>query len=283
MASAEARTTTALLFSFSAVVLLLLLVALQPPPPPPHTRRRGADLVLAALDRFVVLDGRGILRLATRTNMVLLCHAILLLILRDAGVLATPARRRAAAPPATATVVAAAADPDTETDASITAASKPSAKSIVLWRRPGQRESARDADGGETGRRAVKRHQPRRSTRPAAASALVTQEPGQVERQPLFSSRDIVTVDRAPMTTDQLPVANDRATGGNSDELYERLVVVSGHRRKASVAAEETAAAGVELADDRRIEEFIANQWSMMRQESLQLVRAGSQQAITTC
>ncbi|KAF8698758.1 hypothetical protein HU200_035014 [Digitaria exilis] len=266
MASAEARATTALLFSFSAVVLLLLLLALQPPPPP-HTRRRGADLLLAALDRFVVLDGRGLLRLATRTNMVLLCHAILLLILRDAGVLATPARRRAATSPAAATVVA--ANSDAENDA-VTVA--PTSRSVVVWRRPGQRESTRNVDVCEIGRRAVKR-QPRRSTRPVTASALVTQEPEQVDRQPLFSSREIVIVDRAPMTTNQLPVANDRATGGNSDDLDKRRVVVSGHRRKASVAAEETMAV-VELADDRRIEEFIANQWSMMRQESLQLVRA---------
>jgi hypothetical protein len=50
-----------------------------------------ADLLLAALAR---LDGVSLLDLATRRNMILLCHAILLVLLGDAGILGIPARRR---------------------------------------------------------------------------------------------------------------------------------------------------------------------------------------------
>ncbi|CAD6220234.1 unnamed protein product [Miscanthus lutarioriparius] len=99
MASSGTRAVAAaaLLFSFSAVVFLFLL--LQAPPP---GLGLTADLLASALDRF--LDGRGgLLELATRRNMILLCHAILLLILRDAGVLGAPASRRSRSRPGEAT------------------------------------------------------------------------------------------------------------------------------------------------------------------------------------
>jgi hypothetical protein len=46
--------------------------------------------VLTALNRF--LDGRDLIDLATRRNMVLLCHTILHVILWDVDVISTPAR-----------------------------------------------------------------------------------------------------------------------------------------------------------------------------------------------
>jgi len=66
-----------------------------------------------------------------------------------------------------------------------------------------------------------------------------------------------------------------RAGGGSSRR----------RRREGQEEAAAEEAEGVELADDRRIEEFIEKQWSKMRQESLQLVRAsGSQQrSIASC
>uniref|UniRef100_A0ACD5THU1 Uncharacterized protein n=1 Tax=Avena sativa TaxID=4498 RepID=A0ACD5THU1_AVESA len=76
--SMERKKITALL-SLLAVTLLAHTLLLQPP--------RSTDRLLSAF-RF---DG---LQLVNRRNMILLCNAILLVILKDAGLLAAPARRR---------------------------------------------------------------------------------------------------------------------------------------------------------------------------------------------
>ncbi|CAN6306274.1 unnamed protein product [Urochloa humidicola] len=267
MANAEARAATALLLSFSAVIVLLLLAR----------RDAIADLLL---DRFN-LDGRGLLDLATKRNMVLLCHAILLIILRDAGVLGAPARRRAAtAATASVTIVAASSVDD---DAICSSPPLPRATADVVLRRP--RRSAKDAGIDESGRRLIKRSQPRPRPQPAVAAAAaaaqpavpcvplpaLTEDPEQAaerQQQPL-ASKEIVLVEKA--TT---KCASDR-----------RVVVADNDEEMDAYAAAEGETP--ELADDRRIQEFIDKQWSKIRQESLQLqlvVRSGSQQAaIPTC
>ncbi|TKV95548.1 hypothetical protein SEVIR_9G371100v4 [Setaria viridis] len=270
MAKASAETnTTALFFSFSAVVLLLL--ALQPP-----DRRPGggtlADLLLAALDRFP--DARGLLDLATRRNMVLLCHAILLVILRNAGILGAPARRRGATATTASAVVADAADAGACCAPVLTDAAE---RSIVVWRRP-RGGAKQDAHADGSGHRLVRRRQARRSAQqhPAAAAAPIpravpalAEQPEQ--QQPPLTSKEIVLVDhdRAAAVVELHMTSASTTDGEKSDG------------RDVDTAAEETP----ELADDRRIEEFIAKQWSKIRHESLQLDRSsGSQsQAITTC
>ncbi|CAN6300553.1 unnamed protein product [Urochloa humidicola] len=268
MANAEARAATALLLSFSAVIVLLLLAR----------RDAIADLLL---DRFN-LDGRGLLDLATKRNMVLLCHAILLIILRDAGILGAPASRRAAiAATDNSLVIVAAASVDDE--AICSSPPLPRATADVVLRRP--RRSAKDAGIDESGRRLIKRRQPRPRPQPAVAAAAaaaqpavpcvplpaLTEEPEQAaerQQQPL-ASKEIVLVEKA--TT---KCASDR-----------RVVVADNDEEMDAYAAAEGETP--ELADDRRIQEFIDKQWSKIRQESLQLqllVRSGSQQAaIPTC
>ncbi|OEL34818.1 hypothetical protein BAE44_0004164 [Dichanthelium oligosanthes] len=85
MACAEAKAAAvALLLSFSAALFL---------------RGALADLLLSALDGFLIGGGGCIGSLLgliiNKRSMVLLCHAILLLVLRDAGILSGgPARRK---------------------------------------------------------------------------------------------------------------------------------------------------------------------------------------------
>ncbi|CAN6284372.1 unnamed protein product [Urochloa humidicola] len=236
MANAEARAATALLLS-SAVVLLLFA-----------RRDALAGFVLAALDRFH-LDSRGLLDLATKRNMVLLCHAILLVILRDAGLLCATARRRAATATTGSAVIAAAYD----AEAICPAPARPGATRAVVWRRP--RSSAKHAGVDESGRRLVKRRQPRRSHQPTAAAAIpcsplpaLTEEPEQAaeQQQQLLISKEIVLVEKA-------------ATKCGSD----RRVIVADDvdEMDTNAAAEEETQ---ELADDRRIQEFIDKRWSNM-------------------
>jgi hypothetical protein len=85
MAPAECGKVLALL-SLAASLLVLLLLADVQPPPSCFSFSPVADLLHAALGRL--------LDLATRWNMVLLCHAILLVLLGDAGLLGTPVGRR---------------------------------------------------------------------------------------------------------------------------------------------------------------------------------------------
>jgi hypothetical protein len=266
-ASTETR-ATALLFSFSAVVLVLLTRAVL-------LQRPGgvaalADILIATADRF--LDGRGLLDLATRRNMVLLCHAILLVILRDAGLLGAPTRRRAAATETTddsATVVVAPAAAAADAAAPVLTDSADPEGAIVVWRRT--RDGAeQDAhrDDGSGGRRPVRRRrQPRRSAQqdPAAsvAPALLAEQP---EQQPhlLVLSKEIVLVEDAPSAID-----------GEKSGFDRRMVVAVDEGAVAS--RDEQAEDTTELADDKRIEEFIAKQWSTIRHESLQLDRPSLQ------
>ncbi|OEL34819.1 hypothetical protein BAE44_0004165 [Dichanthelium oligosanthes] len=273
MANGEAR-ITALLFAFSALLFLLLARAVLLQPPSQQQQHRGLrGLMLAALHRF--LDGRGLLDLATRTNMILLCNALLIFILRDAGVLGAPARRHRASP-AVATTAAAAAD----AEHACSAPPRPRAcRSVVVWRC--QRNSAaakHDATG-----RLVERQLPPRGHRTAEVVAPWA-VPAVVQVGEPVATKQIVLVDKA--TTNHLPNDDQAATtttaiDGNCE--FDRRIIVADDERNAKTEgpAEETAEEA-ELADDRRIEEFIANQWSMMRQESLQLVMSGSQ-AIAAC
>jgi len=273
MASTEAKTAAALLISFSAVIFLLLArEALLRPPALQQQRRRGAlaDLLLAALDRF--LDGRGLLDLATRRNMLLLCHAILALVLMDAGVLgARPAgaEEGASSRSAPASPAPHAAGPG---------------RSVVVWRR---RRSSR----------AAARRMPRgpEVAAPWAAAALagpaVTTEP----EEPLVAAKQMIVVDKAPRS--YLLDGHDRAAvaelghqapaiaAGRSRTGYDHSIIGGGGGDGRNGVAEAEETEGVELADDRRIEEFIEKQWSKMRQESLQLVRASvsQQRSITAC
>ncbi|CAN6312355.1 unnamed protein product [Urochloa humidicola] len=270
--NAEAR-ITALLFSLSAAAFLLLARAalLQP------QRRRGdsilTDALLAALGRFI--DGRGLLDLATRRNMVLLCHAILLLILRDSGLLGAPARRRARA----------------ETTGCAAAAADDSEQGVVVWQCPRQNRAAAVHDPGcHASAEAA-------ATWAAAAAPAVAQA-----EEPAATAKEIVLVEKA--MTNHLAGGRDRAagvdleqpqaaasatTGGKKSEQLDRraIVVADDDDRNAGTVAEQTEEVELELADDRRIEEFISKQWSNIRQESLQLVLRPSsvsqQAAIPAC
>ncbi|CAM0951549.1 unnamed protein product [Alopecurus aequalis] len=75
----------AALLSLLAATLIAHTLLLQPP--------RATDRLLSALG----FDGRHLVDLINRRNMILLCNAILLVILKDAGLLAAPARRRSSA------------------------------------------------------------------------------------------------------------------------------------------------------------------------------------------
>jgi hypothetical protein len=87
MAPGECGKVLALLSLSSVLLLLADALPFRHHGPSPVI----ADLLLAALAR---LDGVSLLDLATRRNMILLCHAILLVLLGDAGILGIPARRR---------------------------------------------------------------------------------------------------------------------------------------------------------------------------------------------
>ncbi|CAN6294722.1 unnamed protein product [Urochloa humidicola] len=270
-ANAEARATAALLLSFSAVVVFLFA-----------RHDAIADLVLATLDRFH-LDGRGLLDLATKRNMILLCHAILLLILRDAGILGAPARCRAATAATDSSLVVVAASVNHEPICS--APALPRATAAVVWRRP-RSSAAKDAGVDDSGRRTIRCRQPRRRHQPAAAAAAaaaaipcslppaLTEEPeqGAERRQQPLVSKEIVLVEKATTKCS----SNPRVIVADDDDE---------ERDANAAAAEETP----ELADDSRIQEFIDKQWTKIRQESLQLqlvVRSGSgsqQAAIPTC
>ncbi|CAM0902387.1 unnamed protein product [Alopecurus aequalis] len=82
----------AALLSLLVAILIAHTLLLQPPGPR-ATVVFFSDRLLSAL-RF---DGRQLVDLINRRNMILLCNAILLIILRDAGLLAAPARRRSSA------------------------------------------------------------------------------------------------------------------------------------------------------------------------------------------
>jgi hypothetical protein len=283
----------ALLLSLSAVLLFLLL---QTPP------RGLADHVAAALDCF--LDWRGLLELATRRNMILLCHAILLVILRDAGVLGTPAGRRSQShsrspPAAVAQQTASSVAP---------ARSHATGSAVVVWRRRPRNRAAGAAaprhDAVAARRRLVEcQCQPAvetwaapllttgpqaRATEEAAAVAteqqIVLAQPPRNEAGPLehHRGRDAVVGPPAEHPTaiavggDDRRIATDdekRMDDGNGDGDGMEMIAASPHarRREQQTAGMETGME-MELADDRTFEEFIKSQRRQMRQESLKLL-----------
>ncbi|KAF6988382.1 hypothetical protein CFC21_005928 [Triticum aestivum] len=81
----EAKIAAPALLSLVALTLLAHTLLLHRP--------RATAWFLSAVDTFR-FDGRRLVELVTRRNMILLCNAILLVILRDAGLLAAPARPR---------------------------------------------------------------------------------------------------------------------------------------------------------------------------------------------
>jgi hypothetical protein len=267
----------ALLFSFSAVLFLLPL--LQAP------GLAVADLLASALDRL--LDGRGLLELlATRRNMILLCHAILLLILRDAGVLGAPARRRSRSRSlGEATAVAAAG---TDIIACSAAPARPHAtRSAVVWRRrPRNRAAAPMHDGAAAARRLVECHPAAEAVATWAAPVLTTGPPAQAAA---VATKQIVLVE-SPRNDEDLLDRHDRtaivehptaiAVDGERD-CDDRRVIAVANDEKLVYTAQDQQMAGMEmemeLADDRTFEEFIKSQRRMMRQESLHY------QAIAAC
>jgi hypothetical protein len=270
----------ALLFSFSAVLFLLPL--LQAP------GLAVADLLASALDRL--LDGRGLLELlATRRNMILLCHAILLLILRDAGVLGAPARRRSrSCSLGEATAVAAAG---TDIIACSAAPARPHAtRSAVVWRRrPRNRAAAPMHDGAAAARRLVECHPAAEAVATWAAPVLTTGPPAQAEEAAAVATKQIVLVE-SPRNDEDLLDRHDRtaivehptaiAVDGERD-CDDRRVIAVANDEKLVYTAQDQQMAGMEmemeLADDRTFEEFIKSQRRMMRQESLHY------QAIAAC
>ncbi|CAN6312359.1 unnamed protein product [Urochloa humidicola] len=255
MTNAEARVATALLLSVSAVVVLLLA-------------RRDAlvSLVLAALDRFHFhLDGRGLLDLATKRNMVLLCHAILLVMTSSSATPASSAPQLAAAPrqrppPSLPLLLM------QKQSAPLRPCPAPPPPSCGAGREAAQRTPTSTRAAAVSSNAASRG--PRRRLQPAAAAAAVaaaaipcsqlpalTEEPEQAaeqQQQPLIS-KETVLVEKA-------------ATKCGSD----RRVIVADNvdEMDANAAGEEGTP---ELADDRRIQEFIDKQWSKIRQESLKL------------
>jgi len=301
MASATGTSrAAALLFSFSAVVLFLLRL------PPPGLA--VADLLVSALDRL--LDGRGgLLELATRRNMILLCHAILFLILRDAGVLGAPARRRShsGCPPGEATSAVAVAASGTEIACSAApipapapAPARPHAtRSAVIWRRrPRNRAVDRVSmhEHDAAGRVVVE-------CRPAIEAVATW-----AEEAAAVATKQIVLVESPRNDDDDMLDHHDRAAvveplehpttaiaaDGERDDCDDRRIIAAADDddKRIDDTAREQQTAGMEmememeLADDRTFEEFIESQRRQMRQESLQLVRVSSgyhYQAIASC
>lgn len=233
MAGADTRTAAALLLAFSSGAVLLLLLAhaelLQPPP----RRLRGA-----LADVLVLLD-----QLSTRGNMILLCHAILLLLLRDAGVLGTPAaRRRAQGACGSAAALAPAAGP-------------------------------RKSDGG--GRRPIESEsEPASATQQAAEEIALPLPAAQIALLPDDDpDRAAIVVHRDEQTA---------AVDGN-EGFDRRVVAGHARTAAAETSSGHGQPAPMELADDRAFEEFIRTQRRKMRQETLRLATSsGCQQAIAT-
>ena len=312
MASAtgtRAAAAALLLFSFSAVVLLLLLLLLLQAPRPGLL---AADLVVSALDRFLD-DGRGLLELlATRRNMILLCHAILLLILRDAGVLGAPAACRS--PPAIAVGGVSAA-----VVAQTAAPARPrrhATRSAVVWRRrPRNRANlavvvvapVHEHEHDAAGRVVNVECRPAVEAAWAAPVLLTTgpppPPPQAEEAATAVATKQMVVVESPRNENDD----DDRASvveplehptaiaapgeGGDCDDRRIIAVAADDEKRVDDTAREHETTAGMEmememeLADDRTFEEFIESQRRQMRrEESLQLVRSGYHyQAIATC
>ncbi|KAJ1296717.1 hypothetical protein BS78_01G323700 [Paspalum vaginatum] len=298
MASADARTRTpALLLAFSAAALLLLLLLRARAGAAPLHPRALADLLqVPALTQL--LRG-GVLDLATRRNMVLLCHAILILILRDAGVLGAPAaahRRRCAAASASAP------------SPSTTQGHQPrhhAARSVV---RPPVHDAAHRVSVVDRQPAIVRGPRPEPPAHAAAATWAAPALKTQADERPVYVATFDDSSDRAALVPLQIdeqhlhPAAASGAVDGATDCCLDRRVVVADHRMTSTDGSdsarqegeeEEEEAAGMVLADDRAFEEFIRSQRRKMRQESLRLqLRSSSssgsgcqqqQAAIATC
>lgn len=281
MASVGTRAAAAaLLLSLSAVLLFLLL---QTPP------RGLADHVAAALDSL--LDWRGLLELATRRNMILLCHAILLVILRDAGVLGTPAGRRSQShsrspPAAVAQQTASSVAPARSHATGSAGAAAPRHDAVAARRRLVECQCQ---PAVETWAAPLLTTGPQaRATEEAAAVAteqqIVLAQPPRNEAGPLehHRGRDAVVGPPAEHPTaiavggDDRRIATDdekRMDDGNGDGDGMEMIAASPHarRREQQTAGMETGME-MELADDRTFEEFIKSQRRQMRQESLKLL-----------
>ncbi|XP_062215338.1 uncharacterized protein LOC133915945 [Phragmites australis] len=256
-------------FSVAALIslvtaLLLLAHALQLHQPS-RLRSPGATLaglLLSALDRF---HGRSLLDLATRRNMILLCHVIVLVILKDTGILSTPARRRAGA--ATTNIADAAA-----------ARERPHARSIVVWR-PRNRAAPAASSGSKNAAVTGSARLMLDETAATRCTAPTLTEPEHGEKH--VATREIIIVEerRNNYLLDHhgaAVVEHEQATavdGSESSRLDIGRVLVADDDVR-NTAREETAE--VELADDRRFEEFIANTRRRMQLESLQLVKVVS-------
>ncbi|KAL6647993.1 hypothetical protein ACP70R_012217 [Stipagrostis hirtigluma subsp. patula] len=229
MALAEPQ--SAALLSLAAA--LLLVFARAPPLRHPQPSLGGpgaalADLLLAALDRFNV-DGRRVFQLATRTNIILLCNAILLLVLWDAGILA-PRRNRAAGEGASGR--------------------SHSHRSAIVWRRP--RRRAAPASAAKDAAVLLNKHH-RRGPRRAALPPLTGAEQGEEVPVP---TKEIVLFEE--QRTHPL---NRSRTGAAAVEEAAALagdrIVACDERSKAEEETEGAEDVDVEEMN-RRFDEFIA-------------------------
>jgi hypothetical protein len=245
----EARITA--LLSLLAVTLLAHALLIQPP----RAAAVFADRFLSAL-RF---DARQLVGLVNRRNMILLCHAILLLILRDAGLLAAPARRRTSS--ATAHGDDACSDPQPKSVVEMTRTSTATAGASDA-------KSATVADDGRL--KLVRRRSPGRDkmaarlrrgkTSPMAREIIAPAVDKQRFERRFFDhsgvGTEIVAVqDRISCLYSEEPVAGDQTSRGE-------------------MARQETEPECVDDVDEmnRKFEEFIATTRRKMQLETLQLV-----------
>ncbi|XP_047084540.1 uncharacterized protein LOC124695768 [Lolium rigidum] len=216
-----------------------------------------ADRLLSAL-RF---DARQLLGLLNRRNMILLCHAILLLILRDAGLLAAPARRR------TSSATAHGGDD---------ACSEPQPKSIVEARRSSRAAAAASSDAksatlADDGRLKLERR--RSPGRDKAAARLRRGKTSPVAREIIGPAVDKHSSERRFM--DHSGVGMEIvAVEDKISYLHSQEPVADDGRNRGEMARQETEP---ECADDvdemnKKFEDFIATMRRKMQLESLQLV-----------
>ncbi|XP_051214740.1 uncharacterized protein [Lolium perenne] len=250
----EARITA--LLSLLAVTLLAHALLIQPP----RAAAVFADRFLSAL-RF---DARQLVGLVNRRNMILLCHAILLLILRDAGLLAAPARRRS-----TATTTAVGGD-------STSSEAQPKPKSIVEMTRTSTATAAASSDvknqtvADDSRLKLVRRRSPGRDK---TAARLRRGKPSPMAREIIAPAVDKQSSERRFFDHSgvgtEIVAVQDRISCLHSEEP-----VAGDQTSRGEMTRQETEP---ECADDvdemnRKFEEFIATTRRKMQLESLQLV-----------